>query len=103
MQIPKASSSAKRSSSTYIVREVSLISDINDIPVQTTINISIGGLVRQLCSFIDESADRKMSRLHRQVDNKLKSKIEQKKKAHGLKTDRSIIEDDETESMEMRM
>ncbi len=102
-EIPLEENKEFRSLKNYIIREAYLASDIDDVPVLTTINFSVSSLVQQLCRLIDESADRKMSRLHRQVDSKLMSKIEQKKEVHGLKTDRSITENEETESTKMRM
>lgn len=37
-----------------------------------------------------QNGDRKLSRLQGQVDSKLRLEIEQKKAAHGLKTDCSV-------------
>ena len=59
-----------------------------------TITTSIRNLAKALCLLISQSYTKKISRLNKQIDSKLKSKIEQKKAAHGLKTDYSVIEYD---------
>ncbi len=48
---------------------------------------SFAGIVRALLQAISESYDKKDKKLSSQVDSKLKSKIAQKKLAHGLRTD----------------
>ena len=57
-----------------------------------TITTSIRNLAKALCLLISQSYTKKLSKLNKQIDKKLKSKIEQKKAAHGLKTDYSVIE-----------
>ena len=59
-----------------------------------TITTSIRNLAKALCLLISQSYMKKLSRLNKQIDSKLKSKIEKKKSAHGLKTDYSVIEYD---------
>ena len=59
-----------------------------------TITTSIRNLAKALCLLISQSYTKKLSRLNKQIDSKLKSKIEKKKSAHGLKTDYSVIEYD---------
>ena len=61
---------------------------------QQTITTSVKSLAKALCLLISQSYMKKLSRLNKQIDSKLKSKIEQKKSAHGLKTDYSVIEYD---------
>ena len=61
---------------------------------QQTITTAIRNLAKALCLLISQSYTKKLSRLNKQIDSKLKSKIEQKKVAHGLKTDYSVIEYD---------
>lgn len=47
--------------------------------------------------------DKKIARLNTQIDSKLRSKIEQKKAAHGLKTDRDVRQDMDDEDYGIRM
>ena len=56
-----------------------------------TITTSVRSLAKALCLLISQSYTKKLSKLNKQIDRKLKSKIEQKKAAHGLKTDYSVI------------
>ena len=60
-------------------------------------NFDVGGSIRSvtsaLCKLISKSYDKKIARLNTQIDSKLRSKIKQKKAAHGLKTERSIQQD----------
>ena len=61
-------------------------------------------VVSALCKIISKSYDKRIARLNTQIDSKLKSKIEQKKAAHGLKTERSVQQDmDDDEAFGMRM
>lgn len=60
-------------------------------------NGSVGTLIVQLAKAIASSCHKRRAKLSAQMDSKLKSKIEQKKQAHGLKTDRSISENSEDE------
>ena len=64
---------------------------------------SIRSVVSALCKIISKSYDKKLSRLNTQIDSKLRSKIEQKKEAHGLKTERSVRQDIDDEDYSMRM
>ena len=59
-----------------------------------TITTSVRNLAKALCLLISQNYIKKLSKLNKQIDSKLKSKIEQKKAAHGLKTDYSVIEYD---------
>ena len=70
-----------------------------------TITTSIINLAKALCLLISQSYTKKLSRLNKQIDSKLKSKIEQKKAAHGLKTDYSVIEysKDDEQGVKMHM
>ena len=60
-----------------------------------------------LAKLIANSCKRKRAKLLGQVDSKLKSKVEEKKLAHGLKTDRTVnqteIENDEEQGFTMSM
>lgn len=62
-----------------------------------SVNSSVGNLVIQLAKAIASSCHKRRAKLSAQMDSKLKSKIEQKKQAHGLKTDRSVPEYSEEE------
>ena len=54
---------------------------------------SIRSVVSALCKIISKSYDKRIIRLNTQIDSKLRSKIEQKKAAHGLKIERSVQRD----------
>lgn len=58
-----------------------------------SVNSSIGNLVVQLAKAIASSCHKRRAKLCAQMDSKLKSKIEQKKQAHGLKPDHSVQRD----------
>ncbi len=64
---------------------------------------SIRSIVSALCKIISKSYDKKIARLNTQIDSKLRSKIEQKKAAHGLKTERGVRQDIDDEDYSMRM
>lgn len=67
-------------------------------------NGSVSTLIVQLAKAIASSCHKRRAKLSAQMDSKLKSKIEQKKQAHGLKTDRSVPEySDEAQGFEMHM
>lgn len=69
-----------------------------------SVNSSVGTLILQLAKAIASSCHKRRAKLSSQIDSKLKSKIEQKKQAHGLKTDRSVPEyNDEEQGFEMHM
>ena len=76
------------------------ISAAHTAEIDTTVKSFVSALVRM----ITQSYKKKIFRLNSQIDGKLKSKIEQKKAAHGLKTDRSVSEygeEDEEQSLNM--
>ena len=54
------------------------------------INSAVGNLIAILAKAIAASCQKRRMRLDTQIDSKLKSRIERKKQAHGLKTDRSV-------------
>lgn len=69
-----------------------------------SVNSSVGILVLQLAKAIASSCHKRRDKLCSQMDSKLKSKIEQKKQAHGLKTERSVPEySDDEQGFEMHM
>ena len=57
------------------------------------------GIASALAGMLGESQHRRLSKLRTQVDHKLRSKIEEKKRAHGLKTDGSVQEYDPEQSL----
>ena len=65
-----------------------LQSEQQEHPISVT--ASVGSLVLQLAKAIAASCQNRRMKLDAQIDSKLKSKIERKKQAHGLKTDRSV-------------
>ena len=77
----------------------------NEHSVQAvSVDSSVGILVLQLAKAIASSCHKRRAKLSSQMDSKLKSKTEQKKHAHGLKTDRSVPEyNDEEQGFEMHM
>ena len=64
---------------------------------------SIRSVVSALCKLMSKSYEKKVARLNTQIDSKLMSKIEQKKAAHGLKTDRGVRQEMDDEDYGMRM
>ena len=98
-----------RSIKNYILKSVNLLS--NATPTKeidkSSVGQSVSGIVLALAKLIANSCKRKRAKLFGQVDSKLKSKLEEKKLAHGLKTDRTInqneIENDEEQGFTMSM
>lgn len=94
--IPLEDNKEFRSIKNYILKSVSLISkttptsEINE----ATVKKSVSGIAKNLARLIANSCQQKRKKLLGQVDSKLKSKIEEKKLAHGLKTDRTINENE---------
>ena len=87
-----------------VIRSAVLMMENTPVPQITAINSSVGSLVLQLAKAIASSCYKRRAKLSAQMDSKLKSKIEQKKQAHGLKTDRSVPEySDEEQGFEMHM
>ena len=74
---------------------------------KSSVEQSVSGIVLTLAKLIANSCKRKRAKLFGQVDSKLKSKLEEKKIAHGLKTDRTVnqneIENDEEQGFTMSM
>ena len=68
-----------------------------------TITTNVRSLAKALCRIITQNNMKKLSKLNKQIDKKLKSKFEQKKAAHGLKTDYSVIEYDEENEQGMNL
>ena len=90
--IPLEDNMEFRSIKNYILKSVNLISQTtseNEIN-KSTVKQSVSGIVLTLAKLIANSCKRKQAKLFGQVDSKLKSKLEEKKLAHGLKTDRTV-------------
>lgn len=87
-----------------VIRSAILIMKAEQQGQPTSVNPSVGNLILQLAKSIASSCHKRRAKLSSQMDSKLKSKIEQKKQAHGLKTDRSVPEySEEEQGFEMRM
>jgi len=71
----------------------------NDIELSVTktppVNSTVTGLVSLLGKLLSLSCQKHRSRLNNQIDRKLRSKIEKKKAAHGIRTDNSVSENNE--------
>ena len=70
------------------------------------INSAVGNLIAILAKAIAASCQKRRMKLDTQIDSKLKSRIERKKQAHGLKTDRSVQaghNEDEEQGMHLSM
>lgn len=89
-----------------VLRSAVLIlqSEQQEQPVSVT--ASVGSLILQLAKAIATNCQNRRMKLDTQIDSKLKSRIERKKQAHGLKTDRSVQagrSDDEEQGMHLSM
>lgn len=88
-----------------VLRSAVLIlqSEQQEQPVSVT--ASVGSLILQLAKAIASNCQNRRMKLDTQIDSKLKSRIERKKQAHGLKTDRSVPDynDEEYQEFEMLM
>lgn len=104
LDIPLEENKEFRDIKNAVIRSTVLIMQ-NEHSVQTvSVNSSVGNLVLQLAKEIASSCCKCRAKLSSQMDSKLKSKIEQKKQAHGLKTDRSVPEySEEEQGFEMHM
>ena len=105
LDVPLEDNPEFRSIKNIIVRSAALAMRIMD--AEPTQNYDVGSAMRSvvsaLCKLVSKSYDKKLSRLNAQIDSKLRSKIEQKKAAHGLKTERGVRQDIDDESYSMRM
>lgn len=75
---------------------------LSQLPPENPVNAaqvkaSASGILLQLAKLIAQSCQRKRAKLRSQVDSKLLSEIEEKKRAHGLKTDKSVQSNDDSE------
>lgn len=102
--IPLEDNKEFRSIKNAVIRSAVLMMKTEQQEQTISVNSSVGTLIIQLAKAIASSCHKRRAKLSSQMDSKLKSKIEQKKQAHGLKTDRSVPEsNDEEQSFEMHM
>lgn len=104
--IPLEDNPEFRSIKNVIIRSATLAMRIMDAESEQEYDVgsAMKSVVGALCKIISKSYDKKLSRLNTQIDSKLRSKIEQKKSANGLKTERSIqqnIDEDEEYGLKM--
>lgn len=104
--IPLEENKEFRNIKNAVIRSAVLIIQNENSVQAVSINSSVGNLVIQLAKAIASSCHKRRAKLSSQMDSKLKSKIEQKKQAHGLKTDHSVQRDyseNEEQGFEMHM
>lgn len=73
-----------------VIRSTVLMLQSEQQKQPVSVTASVGSLIFQLARAIAASCQNRRMKLDAQIDSKLKSKIERKKQAHGLKTDRSV-------------
>lgn len=76
-----------------VLRSAVLILQSQQQEQPVSVTASVGNLILQLAKAIAASCQNRRMKLDTQIDSKLKSRIERKKQAHGLKTDRSVQEE----------
>lgn len=91
--IPLEENKEFRSIKNSVIRSAVLIMQSEHSAQTVSVNSSVGNLVHLLAKTIASSCNKRRAKLHSQIDSKLKYKIEQKKQAQGLKTDRSAQQD----------
>ena len=107
--IPLENNKEFRSIKNYILKSVNLLSKATPTKEidKSSVEQTFSGILLALAKLIANSCRRKRAKLFGQVDSKLKSKLEEKKVAHGLKTDRTVnqndIENDEDQGFTMSM
>lgn len=95
--IPLEDNKEFRNIKNAVIRSAVLMMRTESSAQAETVNSSVGNVILQLAKAIASSCHKRRAKLSAQMDSKLKSKIEQKKQAHGLKTDRSISENSDEE------
>lgn len=107
--IPLEDNKEFRSIKNNILKSVNLLSNatLTEEIDKSSVEQSVSGIVLTLAKLIASSCKNKRAKLFGQIDSKLKSKLEEKKVAHGLKTDRTVnrneIENDEEQGFTMSM
>ena len=91
--IPLEDNKEFRSIKNAIIKAVSETDNINQTQIANPRGTKMVSLwVKMLGDMINNSYQQKQAKLNNQIDSKLKLKIEQKKKALGIKTDRTVKE-----------
>ena len=91
--IPLEDNKEFRSIKNAIIKAVSQLDNIDQTQTATPrVTEMVTLWTKLLGSLINNSYQQKQSKLNNQIDSKLKSKIEQKKKALGIKTDNTVKE-----------
>ncbi len=89
--IPLEDNKEFRSIKNAIIKAVAEIDSTNDFKISNyNVTNMVRLWVRLLGSMINNSYQKKQAKLNDQIDSKLKSKIEQKKRALGIKTDHTV-------------
>ena len=89
--IPLDDNKEFRSIKNAIIKAVLELDSNTDITAANSkVNNMVALWVKLLGSMINDSYQKKQSHLNNQIDSKLKSKIEQKKRALGIKTDHTV-------------
>lgn len=91
--IPLEENKEFRNIKNAVIRSAVLMMKTEQQGQPVSVNSSIGNLVVQLAKAIASSCHKRRAKFCAQMDSKLKSKIEQKKQAHGLKPDHSVQRD----------
>lgn len=97
--IPLEDNKEFRSIKNDLLRALKILSQLPpENPVNAAqVKASASGILLQLAKLIAQNYQRKRAKLRSQVDGKLLSAIEEKKRAHGLKTDKSAQSNDDSE------
>ena len=104
LDIPLEDNKEFRDIKNAVIRSAVLMMKAEQHGQPISVNSSVGNLVAWLAKAIASGCHKRRAKLSAQMDSKLKSKIEQKKQAHGLKTGRSVPEySEEEQGFEMRM
>ncbi len=89
--IPLENNKEFRSIKNAIIRAVAEIDSDNDFEISNSKVTNMVTLwIRALGSMMNNSYQQRQAKLNNQIDSKLKSKIEQKKRALGIKTDHTV-------------
>ena len=73
-------------------------SSLSDVAPTPQTALTLANLVARLLRLISDSYQNKEKTLHGQIDSKLRSKIAQKKAAHGIRTSHNHSDGDQTMS-----
>ena len=104
--IPLEDNKEFRDSKNAVLRSAVLMMQTGVSLQSAPINSAVGNLIAILAKAIASNCQNRRMKLDTQIDSKLKSRIERKKQAHGLKTDRSVqtnYSDDEEQGIHLSM